>query len=84
MVVNVRGEEIGKGKVVQVNGKWYGKSLEESGVYVMDVYELYADKGMKLPFPSEITGTSFAEAERKLGAMRVLWDSRRILVLQSC
>lgn len=84
VVVNVRGEEIGKGKVLQVNGKWYGKSLEELGVYVMDVYELYADKGMKLPFPSELTGTSFAEAERKLGAMRVLWDSRRILVLQSC
>ncbi|CAL5211373.1 unnamed protein product [Lathyrus oleraceus] len=83
VLVNMRGEEIGKGKVVQVNGKWHGKSLEELGAYVMDVYELHADKGMKLPFTSEATGTSFAEAERKLGSMRVLWDSRRILVLQS-
>ncbi|CAJ2678764.1 unnamed protein product [Trifolium pratense] len=83
VIVNVRGEEIGKGRVVQVNGKWYGKKLEELGAYVMDVYELHADKGMKLPFPSEATGTTFAEAEKKLGAMRVLWDSRRILVLQS-
>ncbi|KAL5055962.1 hypothetical protein RYX36_036644 [Vicia faba] len=83
VLVNLRGEEIGKGKVVQVNGKWHGKSLEELGAYVMDVYELHADKGMKLPFTSEATGTSFAEAERKLGSMRVLWDSRRILVLQS-
>ncbi|CAK8576010.1 unnamed protein product [Lathyrus sativus] len=83
VLVNSRGEEIGKGKVVQVNGKWYGKSLEELEAYVMDVYELHADKGMKLPFTSEATGTSFAEAERELGSMRVLWDSRRILVLQS-
>ncbi|WJX51971.1 hypothetical protein P8452_38124 [Trifolium repens] len=83
VIVNVRGEEIGKGRVVQVNGKWYGKKLEELGAYLMDVYELHADKGMKLPFPSEATGTSFAEAEKKLGAMLVLWDSRRILVLQS-
>ncbi|XP_058729885.1 nodulin homeobox-like isoform X1 [Vicia villosa] len=83
VIVNSRGEEIGKGKVVQLNGKWYGKSLEELGAYVMDVYELHADTGMKLPFTSEATGTSFAEAERKLGSMRVLWDSRRILVLQS-
>lgn len=82
MLVNVRGEEIGKGKVVQVKGKWHGKNLEELGIYVMDVYELYADKGMKLPYTSEAIGTSFAEAEKKLGAMRVLWDSRRILVLQ--
>lgn len=66
-----------------MNGKWHGKSLEELEAYVMDVYELHADKGMKLPFTSEATGTSFAEAERKLGSMRVLWDSRRILVLQS-
>jgi hypothetical protein len=83
VIVNVRGEEIGKGRVVQVNGKWYGKKLEELGAYLMDVYELHADKGMKLPFPSEATGTTFAEAEKKLGAMLVLWDSRRILVLQS-
>lgn len=83
MLVDVRGEEIGKGKVVQVHGKWHGKSLEELETYVVDVTELHADKGLRLPYPSEATGTSFAEAETKLGVMRVLWDSRRILVLQS-
>ena len=82
-LADVRGDEIGKGKVVQVHGKWHGKSLEELQAYVVDVCELKADKGLRLPYPSEATGTSFAEAETKLGVMRVLWDSRRIFVRQS-
>ncbi|XP_027345575.1 nodulin homeobox-like isoform X2 [Abrus precatorius] len=82
VLVDVRGDEIGRAKVVQVHGKWHGKSLEELKTYVVDVSDLKADKGLHLPYPSEATGTSFAEAETKLGAMRVLWDSRRILVLQ--
>ncbi|KAK7262414.1 hypothetical protein RJT34_29987 [Clitoria ternatea] len=80
VLVDMRGDKIGRGKVVQVNGKWHGKSLEESMTYVVDVCELKADKGLQLPYPSEATGTSFAEAETKLGVMRVLWDSHRILV----
>ncbi|XP_061373197.1 nodulin homeobox-like isoform X2 [Gastrolobium bilobum] len=81
MLVDVRGDEIGKGKVVHVHGNWHGKSLEELETYVVDVCELKVDKGLRLPYPSEATGTSFAEAETKLGVMRVLWDSRKIFVL---
>ncbi|KAJ1383581.1 NDX1 homeobox protein [Sesbania bispinosa] len=83
VLVDRRGEGIGKGKVFQVHGKWHGKSLEALEAYVVDVFELKADKEQRLPYPSEATGTSFAEAETKLGVMRVLWDSRRILLLQS-
>ncbi|KAJ1379416.1 nodulin homeobox [Sesbania bispinosa] len=83
VLVDRKGEGIGEGKVFQVHGKWHGKSLEALGAYVVDVFELKADKEQRLPYPSEATGTSFAEAETKLGVMRVLWDSRRILLLQS-
>ncbi|KAK9291768.1 hypothetical protein L1049_019718 [Liquidambar formosana] len=80
---NGQGEEIGTGKVYQVQGKWYGRSLEESGTAVVDVIELKVERWVKLPHPSEATGTSFDEAEIKIGAMRVLWDSSKIFMLQS-
>ncbi|XP_054793939.1 nodulin homeobox-like [Prosopis cineraria] len=83
VLVDKRGEEIGKGKVFQVSGKWHGKSLEELETCVVDICELKADKGSRLPYPSEATGSSFAEAETKLRVMRVLWDSNRIFVLRS-
>lgn len=83
MLLDARGDDIGKAKVVQVHGKWHGKSLEESQTYVVDVCELKVDKGLRLPYPSEATGISFAEAETKLGFMRVLWNSHRIYLLQS-
>ncbi|KAI9073558.1 hypothetical protein K1719_044462 [Acacia pycnantha] len=83
VLVDKRGEEIGKGKVFQVSGKWFGKSLEELETCVVEVYELKADKGSRLPYPSEATGSSFSEAETKFGVMRVLWDSNRIFVLRS-
>ncbi|OIV99370.1 hypothetical protein TanjilG_17180 [Lupinus angustifolius] len=75
--------DIGKGKIVQVHGTWYGKRLEKSQACVVDVYELNVDKGLPLPFPSEATGTSFAEAETKFGVMRVLWGFHNLHVLQS-
>ncbi|RDX99246.1 Nodulin homeobox, partial [Mucuna pruriens] len=77
VLVGARGDEIGRGKVFQVHGKWCGKSLEESGTRVVDICELKADKGLRLPYPSEAIGTTFAEAETKFGVMRVLWDSNR-------
>ncbi|XP_061375735.1 nodulin homeobox-like [Gastrolobium bilobum] len=83
VLVGGRGEEIGKGKVFQVHGKWYGKSLDELATCLVDVYELKVDNGLRLPYPSEATGTSFAEAETKLGVMRVLWDLNRVYVLRS-
>ncbi|XP_027339938.1 nodulin homeobox-like isoform X2 [Abrus precatorius] len=83
VLVGARGEEIGRAKVFQVQGKWNGKSLEELANCVVDVSELKADKGSRLPYPSEATGTSFAEAETKLGVMRVLWDCKRVFSLRS-
>ncbi|PPD96775.1 hypothetical protein GOBAR_DD06181 [Gossypium barbadense] len=81
VLVDGRGQEIGKGKVHQVQGKWWGKSLEESGTCVVDVVDLKADRWVKLPYPSESTGISFEDAEKKLGVMRVMWDSNKIFML---
>ncbi|KAL2332099.1 hypothetical protein Fmac_019680 [Flemingia macrophylla] len=83
VLVGVRGDEIGRGKVFQVHGKWHGKSLEELSACVVDISELKGDKSMRLPYPSEATGTTFAEAESKLGVMRVLWGSNRVFALRS-
>ncbi|KAK7272093.1 hypothetical protein RJT34_28486 [Clitoria ternatea] len=83
VLVGARGVEIGRGKVFQVHGKWHGKSLEKLSSYVVDVSELRVDKGSRLPYPSEAVGTSFAEAETKLGVMRVLWDSNRVFAVRS-
>ena len=80
MLVDKHRDEIGKGKVHQVQGRWYGKSLEESETCVVDVTELKAERWGRLPYPSEATGTSFSEAETKLGVMRVLWDSNKIFM----
>ena len=82
VLVDGRGEEIGKGKVHQVQGKWCGKSLEESGECVVDVVDLQTDRLVKLPYPSEATGTSFEEAKKIIGEMRVMWDSNKIFLLQ--
>ncbi|KAH1219077.1 Nodulin homeobox [Glycine max] len=81
VLVGVRQDEIGRGKVFQVHGKWYGNSLDELSARVVDISELKADKGMRLPYPSEATGNTFAEAETKLGVMRVLWGSNRVFAL---
>ncbi|KAB5527487.1 hypothetical protein DKX38_021334 [Salix brachista] len=78
VLVDGQGEEIGKGKVYQVQGKWYGRMLEGSGMCVVDVIELKTGKWARLPYPSETTGMSFDEAEQKIGVMRVLWDSNKI------
>ncbi|XP_059429522.1 nodulin homeobox-like isoform X2 [Corylus avellana] len=75
----VKGEEIAKGKVHQVHGKWYGTILEHLQMCVVDVTELKAERGAKLPYPSEIAGTTFDEAETKLGVMRVLWGNEYIV-----
>lgn len=40
---DARGKEIGRGKVVQLQGKWNATSLEESETYLVDAFELQAD-----------------------------------------
>ncbi|CAL0324235.1 unnamed protein product [Lupinus luteus] len=82
MLIGGQGEDVGNGKVFQGRGNWYGKSLDETGTCVVEVTELKVDKTFRLPYPSEATGTSFAEAESKLGVMRVLWDLQRLHALQ--
>ena len=82
VLVDVQGEEIGKGKVHQVHGKWFGRNLEELETCVVDINELKAERGAIVPYPSEATGTSFDEAETKFGVMRVLWDANRIFMLR--
>ncbi|XP_021896883.1 nodulin homeobox isoform X1 [Carica papaya] len=83
VLVDGQGEEIARGKVHQVQGKWYGRSLEESETCIVDILELKADRRLGLPYPSEDTGTNFEEAEMKIGVMRVMWDLNKIYVLQS-
>lgn len=82
LVVDGKGTEIGKAKVYQVHGIWNGKNLEELGTCVVDIIELKGDKLSRLPHPFEDTGTSFYNAEKQHGVMRVLWDSKKLLVLQ--
>ncbi|GFZ04655.1 sequence-specific DNA binding transcription factor ATNDX [Actinidia rufa] len=81
VLVDQQGEEIGKGKVYQAQGNWFGRNLEGSEMCVVDVIELKAERRTRLPHPCEVTGTSFEEAENKLGLMRVLWDSNKLFML---
>ncbi|KAG9457523.1 hypothetical protein H6P81_002031 [Aristolochia fimbriata] len=60
-------EEIGRGKVCQVEGRWQGKDLEEAGICVVDVLELKVERWTKIPHPSEHAGMTFDEAEAKNG-----------------
>ncbi|KAL2535344.1 sequence-specific DNA binding [Forsythia ovata] len=80
-LVGEKAEEVGKGKVFQVRGKWYGKDLEGSGMCVVDVIELVIDRFAKVLHPLEVTGTTFDQAEKSLGCMRVLWDTNKLFPL---
>ncbi|KAL3849810.1 hypothetical protein ACJIZ3_011692 [Penstemon smallii] len=81
MLVGEKAEEIGKGKIFQVCGKWCGRSLEQSGICVVDIYELSIDRFANLLYPTEVTGNSFDQAEKRLGLMRVLWDLNKVFML---
>ncbi|KAK4418207.1 Nodulin homeobox [Sesamum alatum] len=81
MLVGEKAEEVGKGKVFQVRGKWCGRNLEQSGTCVVDIMELSVDRFAKLLHPVEATGNSFYQAEKRLGLMRVLWDSNKLFQL---
>lgn len=83
VLLDGQGEEIGSGRVHQVYGKWTGRNLEESGTCAVDVVELKAERWAPLPHPSEAAGSSFGEAEAKLGVMRVLWDTNKMYGLRT-
>ncbi|KAJ8748358.1 hypothetical protein K2173_002995 [Erythroxylum novogranatense] len=82
VLVDETGEEVGRGKLHQVQGKWCGHSLEESGTFVVDITELKVERWLRLPYPSETTGISFDAAEAMIGVMRVLWDTNKIYKLR--
>ncbi|CAI0541962.1 unnamed protein product [Linum tenue] len=87
VLVDGQGLEVAKGKVHQVKGKWFGKNLDElssgGSCVVVDVNDLKADRWTRLPYPSEVTGNTFSEAETKIGEMRVLWDYKKMYLLRS-
>lgn len=83
ILLGAAGEEIAKGKVFQVGGKWYGKNLDELRTCVVDILELKVKRGTRLPHPAVSTGVSFEEAETRIGVMRVMWDSIRIFASRS-
>ncbi|KAL6500408.1 hypothetical protein OROHE_025774 [Orobanche hederae] len=81
ILVGDKMEEIGKGKVFQVCGKWCGRNLEQSGECVVDMMELSIERFGKLPHPTEVAGNSFDQTEKQLGLMRVLWDLNKVIPL---
>ncbi|XP_038981275.1 nodulin homeobox-like isoform X2 [Phoenix dactylifera] len=82
MLVDLEGKEVGKGKVFQVEGRWHGKSLDDSSLCIVDVTELETDKWKEVQHPSEAAGRTFEEAAaRNGGVMRVAWNVIRIVLL---
>ncbi|KAH6813999.1 hypothetical protein C2S51_023017 [Perilla frutescens var. frutescens] len=77
MLVGEKAQEIGKGTVFQVHGKWCGKNLEP-GLCVVDIKEILIDRFAEVPHPIEATGNSFYQAEKRLGVMRVVWDLSKL------
>lgn len=83
LLIDWHGDEIGKGKVFQVQGKWFGFNLDESEMCVVDILELRVDGRNKLPYvsPYEATCTTFDEAKSKFGVIRVLWDTKKMITV---
>ncbi|KAL1542680.1 nodulin homeobox-like isoform X1 [Salvia divinorum] len=77
-----KSQEIGKGTIFQVRGYWSGVDLEQSGMCVVDIKKLSIDRFADLPHPVEATGNSFYQSQKKIGVMRVLWDSNKLSRLQ--
>lgn len=59
MLVGEKAEQVGKEKVFQVHGKWYGKDLDESGECVVDIIELIIVGFSKALHPLEVIGNTF-------------------------
>ncbi|KAI3831095.1 hypothetical protein MKW92_040820 [Papaver armeniacum] len=66
-----KGKEVGKGRLHQVEGRWNELSLEESKTFIVDVFQLNVDRQTLLPHPSEKAGSTFSEAETKIGNPRI-------------
>ncbi|CAI9288644.1 unnamed protein product [Lactuca saligna] len=81
VLVDGKGEEIGKGIIHLAKGIWFDTKLQESGLCVVDVTYLKVDENTLLPNPCDATGTSFAEAQMTFGRKRILWDSTKLLFI---
>lgn len=74
--------EVGTGKVFQVEGRWQGKSLADAGLCVVDVIKLKVESSKEVLNPSEVTGRTFEEAVTQNGGiMRVAWDTEKLVPL---
>lgn len=79
---DAEGNLVGKGQIIQVEGRWHGKSLEESGICIVDVTELKVEKWKEVQHPSDAAGHTFEEAMAKnSGTMWVAWDAARLALL---
>ncbi|XP_074589357.1 nodulin homeobox isoform X2 [Curcuma longa] len=79
---DAEGNLVGKGQIIQVEGRWHGKSLEESGICIVDVTELKVEKWKEVQHPSDAAGHTFEEAMAKnSGMMWVAWDAARLALL---
>ncbi|KAG6548375.1 hypothetical protein Mapa_010154 [Marchantia paleacea] len=75
-------KEVALGYIVQLDGVWQSRDLEEQSLCVIQVVEFKVDKTTKLPYPSNLTGSSFEEAETLLGKIRVAWHKDKIEIVQ--
>ncbi|XP_021715012.1 nodulin homeobox-like [Chenopodium quinoa] len=79
ILTDTLGKEIAKGTVYQVEGEWHGCNLSDTRTCVVDITKLRSERIVRLPHPSVEAGATFEQAEVKIGTMRVLWDSGRML-----
>ncbi|XP_057835727.2 nodulin homeobox isoform X1 [Cryptomeria japonica] len=75
------GVEVAHGIVLQVEGRWHGRQLDEQGLCVVEIIALKVDRRERLPHPSDVSGTTFEEAETLNGRMIVVWNTHKILLL---
>ncbi|MFS7994398.1 putative nodulin homeobox protein [Helianthus anomalus] len=80
MFTDAGGKEIGRGKIHQTRGVWFGKNLDELKLCVLDVTDLEVWDRSPLPHPTDIM-TTFLQARVILGKTRILWDSSRFILI---
>ncbi|CAM6086571.1 unnamed protein product [Calypogeia fissa] len=78
---DLEGKEVALGIVCQTEGEWNGRNLEEQNLCVTLVTEFKVAKTTKLPYPSNLTGTTFEEAETLQGEIKVAWNKDRLFLV---
>jgi len=75
---NDNGEDVAHGIISQVGGVWHGRTLDEQGLYVVEIKKLNVERRARLPHPFENSGNTFQEAEALNGKMIVAWNKHNI------